>query len=183
MLGARQREWLLQGLGASAARWNILAQQVMMARVDRYPGAPIAYSMDQWPGYEIERRKILQYFHDRKIQNPVVLTGDIHTNWANELTVEADTRFAAPVAAEFVGTSISSGGDGLRDPLNLDKTMAENPFVKFHNRERGYLRCEVTPREWRTDFKTVPFVSRPGAPLNTRASFVVHTGRPTLHRV
>jgi len=60
--------------------------------------------------------------------------------------------------------------------------MAENPFVKFHNAQRGYVSCEVTRERWKTDFKTVPYVSRRGAPVVTRASFVVEAGRPRLVR-
>jgi alkaline phosphatase D len=82
------------------------------------------------------------------------------------------------VASEFVGTSISSGGDGVAVPKDLDKLYADNPFVKFHNAERGYLMCEVTPTLWRTDYRTVPYVAKAGAPLNTRATFVVESGMP-----
>ena len=64
-----------------------------MARVDRKNGPLQEFSMDQWPGYEVERNKVTQFFMDRKIRNPVVLTGDIHSNWANELTVECDSDF------------------------------------------------------------------------------------------
>jgi alkaline phosphatase D len=35
----------------------------------------------------------------------------------------------------------------------------------------------------RTDYRTVPYITKPGAPLNTRASFTVETGRPQLQRV
>ena len=55
--------------------------------------------------------------------------------------------------------------------------------VKYFNNERGYVRCELTPQQWRTDYRTVPFVTKPGAPLNTRASFVIESGRPILKRV
>ena len=41
--------------------------------------------MDQWPGYEVSRRRLLEFFHERCIPNPVVLTGDIHVNWVNDL--------------------------------------------------------------------------------------------------
>ena len=73
---------------------------------------------------------------------------------------------------------INSGGDGLPAPKDLDALYADNPFVRFHNTERGYLVCDVDANRWRTDYRTVPFVTRPGAPLNTRASFVVEAGRP-----
>jgi alkaline phosphatase D len=182
LLGARQRDWLFNGLERSSATWNILAQQVMMARVDLDPDPVISHSMDQWPGYEFERRRVLKHFHDRKIKNPVVLTGDIHSNWANELIADFDQLDSQSVGVEFVGTSITSSGDGTATPRALPHLLAENPFIKFHNAERGYVSCEVTPKTWRSDYKTVPFVSRPGAPLNTRASFVVESGRPKLQR-
>ena len=83
-----------------------------------------------------------------------------------------------PALSHAAVHSISSGGDGAKSPKDLDKTLAENPFVRFHNAERGYLRCEVDAKVWRTDFRTVPYVLRPGAPLNTRASLVVEAGQP-----
>jgi alkaline phosphatase D len=183
IMGAAQREWLFGGLKASTAAWNVLAQQVMVARVDRKAGEAVAYDMDQWPGYEVERRAMLKYFHEAAIVNPVVLSGDIHSNWANELIADFDGLDSRIVAHEFVGTSISSGYDGTATPKNLDKTYAENPFVRFHNAERGYVLCEVTPKEWRTDYRTVPFVVKPGAPVNTRATYVIESGRFGMKRV
>jgi alkaline phosphatase D len=180
ILGAAQRDWLFDGLGNSAAVWNVLAQQVMIARVDRKPGEGVTHSMDQWPGYEVERRRLLRFFHERRIANPVTLAGDIHTNWANDLIADFDGLGGKTVAAEFVGTSISSGGDGQNRPKDLDLLLADNPFVRFHNAERGYLLCEATPERWTTRFRTVPFVRRPGAPLNTRATFTVEAGRAGL---
>ncbi|MEX0938599.1 MAG: alkaline phosphatase D family protein [Pirellulales bacterium] len=181
LLGERQRQWLFDGLASSTSKWNVLAQQVMMARVDRTVGEQVAYSMDQWPGYEADRRRVLKHFHDKKVSNPVVLAGDIHSNWANELIADFDDLDSAVVGAEFVGTSISSGGNGAREPRNLQGLLDENPFVKFHNAERGYVRCELTPGQWRTDYQMVEFVTRPGAPLNTRASFVLEDGRAQLN--
>ena len=182
LLGGEQRQWLMRGLERSPAQWNVLAQQVMMAPVDRKPGPELTRSMDQWPGYEAERRRLLEFFRQRKIANPVVLTGDIHTNWANELLASENPE-SEPVAAEFVGTSISSGGDGRQAPPSLSELLAENPFVKFHNTERGYVSCEITPREWKSHFRTVEYVTRPGAPLNTRASFALQNGSSRLLRI
>ena len=63
-------------------------------------------------------------------------------------------------------------------PATLDQLLAENPCVKFHNAQRGYVSCELTPDRLRADYQVVPFVSKPGAPKTTRASFVVESGRP-----
>jgi alkaline phosphatase D len=178
LLGDQQEAWLKDTLVKSPARWNILAQQVMMARVDRLPGELSAFSMDQWPGYEMNRRRLLKFFHERKISNPVVLTGDIHSNWANDLIADFDDLDSRVVASEFVGTSVSSGGNGVNKPKDHAATLTENPFVKFFNTERGYVRCRVTDREWRSDYQVCPEITKPGGDVLTRASFVVESGKP-----
>lgn len=178
LMGAKQRDWLFSGLKKSRAEWQVLAQQVMMGLVDRTVGEAVAYSMDQWPGYEMERRRVLRFLDENRIKNPVVLTGDIHTNWVNDLKLDFENLGGKTVGAEFVGTSISSSGDGRKEVPNIDKLYAENPFLKWHNQERGYVRCDVTPRQWRSDYQVLDYVSRKGSPIHTRASFVVENGRP-----
>lgn len=182
LLGDKQEAWLKESLGRSSAKWNILAQQVMMARVDRVVGEKSGYSMDQWPGYEMNRRRVLKFLHDRKVANPVVITGDIHTNWANDLIADFDRLDSRVVASEFVGTSLSSGGDGAEKLKEHDATLSENPFVKFFNAERGYVRCTVTDQEWRSDYQVVPVVTKPGGKVVTRAKFVVESGRPGVQK-
>ena len=177
ILGTKQAAWLRSALLKSSSTWNVLAQQVMMGMADLAAGEPKKYSMDQWPGYAHERMKLMQWIADRKVSNPVVLTGDIHSNWVNDLRVD-DRKLDTPVvAAEFVGTSITSGGNGVKEPKGLDTLLAENPFIKFHNRQRGYVRCAVTPKEWRSDYVIVEDVLKPGAPADVRASFVVEAGK------
>jgi alkaline phosphatase D len=178
ILGARQEEWLKGALLRSQATWNVLGQQIMMGRVDRIAGEDQRYSMDQWSGYDFPRWRLLSYLAQRKIPNPIVLTGDIHSNWVNDLKLDFDKPTEATVATEFVCTSISSGGNGFKVPKNLTELYAENPFVKFHNAERGYVSCTVTPGRWQSDFQVVEYVDKPGAPLVTRASFVVEAGMP-----
>ena len=102
----------------------------------------------------------------------------IHTNYVNDLKVDFDRPELATIATEFVGTSISSAGDGMEKAAYTDTMLAENAFVRFHNAERGYVSCTVTPDTWRADYQVVPFVTRRGAPLITRKSFVVAEGRP-----
>ncbi len=183
MLGRPQKEWLQRQLIASQSTWNVLAQQVMMGAVGRNVGPGLAYSMDQWPGYLWERNAMMQFMHDRKISNPVVLTGDIHTNWVNDLHID-DRRPDSPIAAaEFVCTSITSGGNGVEKPRGLDKLLAENPCLKYHNAERGYVACEVTPREWRSDYMTALDVTRDDGEVIKRASFVVENGHKGVEKI
>lgn len=178
MLGAEQEGWLKAALLESEGTWNVLAQQVMMGMVDRGAGESRRYSMDQWPGYAHERMELVKFMAERRVPNPVVLTGDIHTNWVNDLRVD-DRKVDTPiVATEFVGTSISSGGNGTAEPKYLSSLLAENPFVRFHNAQRGYVRCTVTPESWRSDYVVVEDVTTPGAPAVTKGSFAVEAGKP-----
>jgi alkaline phosphatase D len=182
LLGAAQRSWLEGALTTSAGAWNVLAQQVMMGLVDRAPGEEERFSMDQWPGYAYERGQLLRFIHDRRVPNPIVLTGDIHNNWVNDLRID-DRRPDSPiVGTELVCTSISSGGNGVQKPDYLDALYAQNPGVRYHNGERGYVRCKVTSAALHSDFCIVEDVTKPGAPSITRASFVVESGRAGAHR-
>ena len=105
-----------------------------------------------------------------------MLTGDLHSNWVSDLKLDFDDPSSPTVGTELVGTAISSGGDG--DESTRADALALNPHFKFYNNRRGYVRCTLTPALMTADYRTLPYVSRPGAPIDTRASFVVESGRP-----
>jgi alkaline phosphatase D len=181
LLGGKQREWLERQLDRSKAVWNVLAQQVVMGMLDRH--GKKEYSMDAWPGYFHERRELLRFLARKKVRNPVVLSGDVHSNWVNELRVDDREQEGPPVAVEFVGTSISSKGNGKPvAPARLAALQAANPFLKFHNDERGYVRCTVTEKEWKSEFQVVSDVTKPGAKVSTAATFVVEQGQPGVKK-
>ncbi len=185
LLGHEQEQWLLNGLKTSSCHWNILAQQVFFAQRD-YGIGPDAelYSMDAWDGYPAARERILNFANELRISNLVVLTGDVHTNWANDIKADFKDPNSPVIGAEFVGTSISSGGDGTAVVDNTTKTrLTENPHIQFFNNQRGYVRCTVTPDSWQTDYLVLPYVSRANAPISTVASFVLENGKPGLKRL
>ena len=176
LLGVAQEDWLTARLSKSPAKWNVLAQQIMMGRVDRNPEEGVAMSMDQWSGYDVPRTRLLSWLRDHKISNPVVLTGDIHSNWVNDLKPNFDDAQEQPVATEFVGTSISSGGDGAETRKDTAGVLRDNPFVKFYNAERGYVRCTITPKAWESDYRVVTSVTQPTFEALSRAKFTVEAG-------
>jgi alkaline phosphatase D len=134
--------------------------------------------MDSWGGYNAPRERLLSRL--KGLNNVVVLTGDEHQNFAGELRLDGGRGDA--VAVEFVGTSISSGGDGADTRKGADRILANNPFLKFSNDRRGYMTCDVTPERWETNFRVVEHVSEPGAAIATAAAFTVEHGAPALHR-
>jgi alkaline phosphatase D len=180
MMGSDQERWLERGLRGSRARWNALANQVMVAQLTRGPADAPAYSMDKWDGYVAARGRLLRILAETPPANPIVLTGDVHSNWVADLTANFEDPAAPIVATEFIGTSMTSGGDGADG--SADRFQALNPHVKFYNGRRGYVRAEVTPAAWRSDYRVLPYVSKPGAAIETRASFVVESGRKGVQR-
>lgn len=182
MLGSRQEAWLFDSLRRSPARWQIVAQQVPFATVDREPGPGVSLHMDKWDGYHASRERILDLLAARGRHDTVVLTGDNHNSWLMELRRRTDAESAEPIANEFVGTSISSTGDGAdqRDPYAC--VLSDNPHARYLNSRRGYVRCTVTAREWHTDFRVVPYVSTPDAPVSTDATFVLQHGTARAER-
>ncbi len=99
-----------------------------------------------------------KFLAERKPSNPIVLTGDIHTSWVNDLKADYREAKSATIGTEFVGTSISSGGDGQPMTPAAEAFLPENPHVRFYNAQRGYVSCTVTPTRWQSDYRIVPFV-------------------------
>ncbi|HEY6738102.1 MAG TPA: alkaline phosphatase D family protein, partial [Actinopolymorphaceae bacterium] len=179
ILGATQEKWLYDGLRRSDAVWNILAQQVVMARIDRDLGPDELFSNEQWDGFPAARDRLFQAFARHGIQNPVVLTGDIHRSVAANLKADFLDPDSPNVGVELVCTSIASNGDGS-DSDSLESIWLGQPHVELYNARRGYVSCRMTPTELTTDFKVLPYVERPGAPISTIARFVTEAGRPGL---
>jgi len=182
MMGAQQEKWLIDGLGASKSRWQVLGNQVPVAPWDSAPGAELKFYMDGWSGYPADRDRILKAIAERAKNRTIVLTGDVHSNWVQEIHAGFDRPDRAVVAAEFVGTSISSGGDG--DPMwrGVTELMPENPHVKWHTARRGYMMCDVAADAWTTRYREVPYVSRAGAPVTTASEWRVEHGKPGIIR-
>jgi alkaline phosphatase D len=181
VMGPDQERWLLDGLTHSTAKWNVIAQQIVMAEFDYDPGPGVVVNLDQWDGYPAARDRFLSGIAGIRPSNPVVLSGDWHSSWVNDLKAD----FAAPdsetLATEFVGTSVSSGAPWSPD---VEKALPANPHVKFFNGTlRGYLRCEVSRDQWRTDIRAVSNASDSQSPVSTLASFVVEDGTPGAVRI
>lgn len=183
LLGSEQEKWLLDHLGSSKSKWNVLAQQIFFAQRNFGTSDAPRLSMDSWDGYHAARQRITDFSIEKNINNLVVLTGDVHASWAANLVTDYNNPESQVIGAEFVGTSISSGGDGSDWRADTEKTLSLNPHIKFFNNYRGYVRCQVTPDQWRADYRVVPYVTKPGADISTRASFVFEKNQSGLKEI
>lgn len=91
LLGDAEEAWLVDRLRTTPARWKLLGQGVMFAQL-KAPGSnqttdPGLYfiNSDQWDGYEPARNRLYAALKgdaaNEKVDNLVVLTGDIHSSW------------------------------------------------------------------------------------------------------
>ncbi len=176
--GHEQEQWLFEGLEASNARWNVIAQQVMMGEL-KHDAEGGRYWQDAWDAYPGQRARVLQRIADAEIANPVVITGDWHSTFVHDLKVDFDPPGGPTVATEFVGTSISSNGDGPVYGPYYGPMVQFNPAIRYFDGDRrGYVRCTLDHEQWTTDLRMVSTVSRPDADIETLESFVVLDGQP-----
>jgi alkaline phosphatase D len=181
MLGERQERWLYDGFKSAKTRWTLLAQQVIMMRNDRNPDPNVfAPSLDKWDGAVAARDRLFAAVENARLANLVVVTGDVHQNWAGELKKNFADEKSATLGVEFVATSVTSLGDGFDTNDNYKALLQQDPHIKFFNRQCGYMRHIVTPNRWQADFQVLDKVSVPDGRLSTRKSFVVENGKPGL---
>jgi alkaline phosphatase D len=173
LLGTTQEAWLAGRLRTTPARWKLLGQGVMFAQI-KLQGATLAQgggvflNTDQWDGYQPARDRVYDILKGTPqhppVNNCVVLTGDIHSSWAADLSQDPNNPNVAaggydPVsgagsrAVEFVGTSVSS--PGANDPTGSTAALLRsiNPHFKYINlTQRGYMLVDVSPQrvvgEW-----------------------------------
>jgi alkaline phosphatase D len=181
MLGETQERWLYDSFKTAQACWTVLAQQVTLMRNDREPDPNVfAPSLDKWDGAVAARDRLFAAIEAAKLNNVVTLAGDIHQNWAGELKKNFLDEKSATLGVEFVATSISSVGDGFDINNTYKALLQQQPYVKFFNSQRGYVRNVVTPSRWQADFQVLDKVSVPDGRLTTRKSFVVESGKSAL---
>jgi alkaline phosphatase D len=175
MTGAAQEAWLLDGFAQRHGVWDIIGQQIFFA--GRLDPSGIG-NMDSWDGYRAARARIQRGWVDRHVRNPVVLTGDIHTAWANDLKADYRNEHSATIGAELICTSITSRGDGT--PETAIPGHDTNPHLRFYSDRRGYTRTRITPTHITADFRGLDYVKKAGAPVATVKSFAILDGRPGL---
>ncbi len=202
LLGAPQRDWLIDRLKTSTAPWKLIANQVMIQSLDLAPGYPL--NTDAWDGYAYERTLIADAIAKHGVEDVAFFTGDIHTFFAGSVSrtgrhksvwVDGYGKGGAPVATELVIGSITSQGIADRfattestrnaaakvlDPL----LRSANPHLKYSNSAyKGYGLAEVTSGALKVQFRAVREVRKADAQVFTLARFEIPRGQATVNQV
>lgn len=201
LLGAEQEAWLASRLRGSDAVWKFIGQGVMFAQL-KAVAAPLAagggvfLNADQWDAYQPARDRLYGVIKGDAstpaVNNVVVLTGDIHSSWAADLTQDPNNPVVAaggydPAtgqgsrAVEFITTSISS--PAIPDPTGSTAALLRsiNPHFKYIEfTKRGYLLLDVTRSKTVAEWWYVDTVDSPSAVHTFGTAFEVAVGSNRL---
>ncbi|MFT7589472.1 MAG: alkaline phosphatase D [Limisphaerales bacterium] len=167
MLGATQFNWLSSRLTQSTAQWKVMVNQTIMAPVEIL-GSII--NADQWDGYAAERSRLLDTVLDNNIANFVVLTGDFHSAWVNNIPTSSGNA-----GVEFVATSVTSPGS----PIGGGEFFVQlfNSHVRYVNLlEHGYMIMDFNSSRAQCDHIFVSSVEIPSAVEFVATSWEVADG-------
>jgi alkaline phosphatase D len=181
MLGEPQARWLRTGLAAAPERWNLIAQQTLMARAGVVVNGRRRVWTDAWDGYPAARRSLLRFIRDRELRSCVVLTGDTHVSYVCNLKPDFGDAQAEPVASELCGTSVTSKG---RPQAEVEAVMRDNPHILYgDSRHRGYVLVDVTAERTTAHLRVLDDVTDPATGVATQAAFAIDAGRPGPYQI
>ncbi len=176
MLGFEQERWLIEGFKRSNARWNIVAQDVIVASlIQTGKDGTVGHWTDAWDGFPACRTRVLDAVKGSAIKNPVFIGGDIHSFWTNDLKADFADPASETIATEFVGGSITANAPPYE---SFARDLPKNPQVKFFDsRVHGFVSVDLTPERMKTRFQAISERRDPKASVSTLKTFVVETGK------
>jgi alkaline phosphatase D len=171
ILGDNQFNWFKEQLSDSLTGWKIIGNQVMMGKITLF-GTPI--NTDGWDGYPAERQRLYEHLSSNNIDNTVVITGDIHTSWALNLTQQNQA-----VGVEFVTPSVTSPGV----PINVGGVLNfENPHLKYVElTKRGFVILDITPQKVQGDWYYVSTIDQISSSNSCQKSYFTISGMNELN--
>jgi alkaline phosphatase D len=175
----------------------VLGQQVMMGQLTVAnpalpPGVRLPLNPDQWDGYVGARERLLQFIQANSIKNVIVLTGDIHSSWANDIArnpYAADYNPARDsLAVEFVCPGISSPFFTNPNPQVVKGfeciARATNPHTRFVDLEKnGYVVIDIDIYRARAEWYHLDNVLNPDSAEVLSASVQVEAGKNFIAQV
>lgn len=113
----------------------------------------VPFNLDSWDGYPAGRERLYAAFAEAGVE-PIVLAGDSHAFWVNELKDAAGRR----AAVEFGTSSISSPSPGDHVPgvpLGAALNAANPEVVLCDQTAKGYVLLTLTPEQAKAELRTV----------------------------
>ena len=168
-----------EGFAHSSARWNIVAQQLLIAQLEHATIRPNWFWNDAWDGYPLARKRLLADVVGAGCRNPVFLTGDWHSTFVNDLKLDFNDPGVATVATEFVTPAITTGGDGTPyGPYYAPMIPVQPAHQVLRRRSARLLQGDGDAAAHALDLRFMTRVESQAGIGYTEGSWVVEDGRP-----
>ena len=184
-------ETIQPGAGVTVSQYAALVAKAQTAPATLTPAErailaqpSIPYNLDAWDGYQAARETVLGTARSLN-KNLVVLSGDTHNAWANEL---ADMEGNA-VGVEFATSSVSSPGFEeylpKENPAMLAGALQQliSPLKYCDTSRRGYMVVTATATECRADWVYVSTITSRSYTASTDKSLKVFAGADGRGRI
>lgn len=185
MMGPVQLNWFRQSLNSSTAQWQIMGQQVVMSPIILPFNGDQIFSTVVWDGYIPERERLYKFLQEDSIKNLVVITGDAHLTFANDLALPGyDTlNRNISVGVEFVATALSSRVSSEDIPTVLiPLVQGRNPYLRFFEfTRRGYFILDVNTQRVQADFYFVSNADKDTFSTEQFGSWFANNNEPFLN--
>ena len=211
MHGSAQVDFIVEALSQSKASgqpWRLLGNQVVMGKLHTadmtphvveesivalekdWPGVRdfvrnSAFGLpiypDSWDGYPWAREQFYKRLQSAGVTDLVVVTGDAHEFWANDLTSDDGTKMGVELGTTSVTspTLVSYFGDATAD-YSLLVTQA-NPDVRYYNAlHNGYIDLTFNRKIARANLVTVDTVHSRDYSAGPAARFTVRPSGGSL---
>jgi alkaline phosphatase D len=113
----------------------------------------VPFNLDSWDGYPAGRERLYAAFAEAGVE-PIVLAGDSHAFWVNDLKDASGRR----AAVEFGTSAISSPSPGDHVPgvpLGAALNAANEEVVLCDQSAKGYVLLTLTPEQAKAELRTV----------------------------
>jgi alkaline phosphatase D len=169
ILGAAQERWLSDRLTRERRQWTLVGQQIFFAPLWLDDARTATFS-DQWDGYAANRARLLRDMQRPAVTNPVILSGDVHSFWANRL----DGDDGAVAGTEFVTSAIAAAPPPAG---RFGDVARHNPHIRFHDvRHAGWTRIDIDRARMRVDMRMIANSGEKAGLVRSGGSFIVEAG-------
>ncbi|MGW6565382.1 alkaline phosphatase D family protein [Streptomyces sp. NPDC054975] len=178
ILGAGQKNWLKKNIDGAPDTWHVWANSIMLSQLRGRPGGSYMFT-DQWDGFRAERKEILGHVHSTGMEDLVVITGDWHSAFVDDIRPDFDDVSSPVIGTEFTAHSVTSGAYSASwNATNGPVMGAANPHLKYFEGNRyGYDVYEVTPQRFSAHMRVIGDRRDPASPVSTLTTFHVDRGK------
>ncbi|AZM49327.1 metallophosphatase [Streptomyces sp. WAC 06738] len=182
ILGTDQKNWLKHHIDNAPDTWHVWANSIMLSQLRGSPGGPYMFT-DQWDGFLAERKEVLQHVHAAGLEDLVVVTGDWHSAFVDDIRTDYDDPESPLVGTEFTAHSVTSGAYSPEwNRTNGPVMGAANPHLKYFEGNRyGYDVYDVTPERFSAHMRVIGDRRDPDSPVTTLTTFHVDRGTTGSH--